>query len=110
LTPAGVSVVGSDAKDQVYMDIKAGRLDGTVADVIEVEGGFLSTPDGKNHVFVGSPLSMKKYFGEGVGVALRKGNNDLKAILNKAIGEIRADGTWKKISEEFVPGADLWGQ
>jgi ABC-type amino acid transport substrate-binding protein len=53
---------------------------------------------------------MKKYFGEGVGVALRKGNNDLKAILNKAIGEIRADGTWKKISEEFVPGADLWGQ
>jgi arginine/ornithine transport system substrate-binding protein len=110
LTPAGVSVVGYDAQDQVYMDIKAGRLDGTVADVIEVEGGFLSTPDGKNHVFVGSPLSMKKYFGEGVGVALRKGNNDLKAILNKAIGEIRADGTWKKISEEFVPGADLWGQ
>jgi arginine/ornithine transport system substrate-binding protein len=110
LTPAGVSVVGYDAQDQVYLDIKAGRLDGTVADMSEVEGGFLSTPDGKNYVFVGPALNIKKYFGDGVGAAMRKDNNELKAILNKAIGEIRADGTWKKISEEFVPGVDLWGQ
>lgn len=110
LAPAGVNVVGYDAQDQVYLDIKAGRLDGTVADVVEVQGGFLDTADGKNHVFVGQPLRMKKYFGEGVGVALRKGDKDLKDALDKAIKDIRADGTWKKIADEFVPGVDIWGE
>jgi arginine/ornithine transport system substrate-binding protein len=110
LAPAGVTVVGYDAQDQVYLDIKAGRLDGTVADVVEVQGGFLDTADGKNHVFVGQALRMKKYFGEGVGVAMRKGDKDLKIALDKAIKEIRTDGTWKKIADEFVPGVDIWGE
>ena len=110
LAPAGVNVVGYDAQDQVYLDIKAGRLDGTVADVVEVQGGFLDTADGKNYAFVGQPLSMKKYFGEGVGVAMRKEDKDLKASLDKAIKDIRSDGSWKKISEEFVPGVDIWGE
>ncbi|MBL8388095.1 MAG: transporter substrate-binding domain-containing protein, partial [Hydrogenophaga sp.] len=47
LKAAGATVVPYDAQDQVYLDIKSGRLDGTVADVVEVNGGFLSTPDGK---------------------------------------------------------------
>jgi arginine/ornithine transport system substrate-binding protein len=110
LAPAGVTVVGYDAQDQVYLDIKAGRLDGTVADVVEVQGGFLDTADGKNHVFVGQALRMKKYFGEGVGVAMRKSDKDLKIALDKAIKEIRTDGTWKKIADEFVPGVDIWGE
>jgi ABC-type amino acid transport substrate-binding protein len=53
---------------------------------------------------------MKKYFGEGIGVAMRKGDKDLKKALDKAIADIRADGTWKKIADEFVPGVDLWGE
>lgn len=113
LTPAGVTVVPYEAQDQVYLDIKAGRLDGTVADMVEVQGGFLDTPDGKGYKFVGAPLNtpqFKKYFGDGVGVALRKNDKELKAALNKAIQDIRADGTWKKIAEKFVPGLDIWGQ
>jgi arginine/ornithine transport system substrate-binding protein len=94
----------------VYLDIKAGRLDGTVADIVEVQGGFLDTPDGKGYAFVGEPLSEKKYFGEGVGVALRKGDKDLKEALNKAIKTIRADGSWQKISDKYVPGVNIWGK
>ncbi len=110
LAPAGVTVVPYEAQDQVYLDIKAGRLDGTVADIIEVQGGFLDTPDGKNYVFVGEPLRQTKYFGVGAGVAVRKGDKDLKAALNKAIKDIRADGTWQKISDKYVPGIDIWGK
>ncbi len=110
LAPAGVTVVPYEAQDQVYLDIKAGRLDGTVADIIEVQGGFLDTADGKGYGFVGQPLSAKKYFGEGIGVAMRKADKDLKAALNKAIKDIRADGTWKKISDKYVPGIDIWGE
>jgi arginine/ornithine transport system substrate-binding protein len=110
LTPAGVNVKSYEAQDQVYLDIKAGRLDGTVADIVEVQGGFLDTPDGKGYVFVGQPLSDKKYFGEGIGVAIRKGDKDLKEALNKGIKAIRADGSWMKISEKYVPGVDIWGK
>ena len=49
LKPAGVTVVSYEAQDQVYLDIKAGRLDGTVADKVEVHGGFLRKPEGKDY-------------------------------------------------------------
>ena len=42
-------------------------------------------------------------------MALRKSDKDLKEKLNKAIAAIRADGTWKTLSERHVPGVDLWG-
>jgi arginine/ornithine transport system substrate-binding protein len=45
----GVIVTPYEAQDQVYLDIKSGRLDGTVADVLEVTGGFLSKPEGKDY-------------------------------------------------------------
>lgn len=56
LATKGVNVVSYEAQDQVFLDIKAGRLDGTVADIIEVQGGFLDTPDGKGYGLVGEPL------------------------------------------------------
>ena len=37
LKPAGVTVVPYEAQDQVYLDIKSGRLDGTVADILAPE-------------------------------------------------------------------------
>ena len=42
LRPAGVNVVPYEAQDQVYLDIRSGRLDGTVADSVEVTGGSRS--------------------------------------------------------------------
>lgn len=110
LAPAGVSVVSYEAQDQVYLDIKAGRLDGTVADIVEVQGGFLDGADGKNYVFVGPALQMPKYFGTGAGVAIRKSDKELKAALNKAIGTIRTNGVWQKASDKYFPGVNIWGQ
>jgi arginine/ornithine transport system substrate-binding protein len=109
LKKAGVNVVNYEAQDQVYLDIKAGRLDGTVADIMEVKGGFLDTPDGKGYVFVGQPLKFPKYFGEGAGAAVRKSDKDLKEALNKGIAAIRTNGKWKQISDKYFPGTDIWG-
>lgn len=108
LKPAGVSVVAYEAQDQVYLDIKSGRLDGTVADVLEVTGGFLSKPEGKDFAVAGEPLSMPKYFGTGVGVAMRKGQKDLKTAVNAAIKAIRSDGTYKKLNDKYFQ-IDVWG-
>ena len=112
LQPAGATIVPYDAQDQVYLDIKSGRLDGTVADVVEVNGGFLSTPDGKNYACAGEriPVSFDaKYFGDGAGVAIRKEDTALRDALNGAIKAIRDNGKWKEIAEKNVPGIDIWG-
>ncbi|GAB4400200.1 MAG: ABC transporter substrate-binding protein [Rhodoferax sp.] len=112
LKKAGAEVVSYDAQDQVYLDIKAGRLDGTVADVMEVTGGFLSKPGAENFHFVGPELSsFTQYFGTGAGVALRKGQAELKKQLNDAIKAIRANGTYKKINDKYFAkyGIDVYG-
>ena len=108
LKPVGVVVSSYEAQDQVYLDIKSGRLDGTVADVVEVNGGFLSKPEGKNHGFVGPELSIPKYFGIGAGIALRKGETVLKNELNAAIKTIRANGTYKRLNDKYFK-IDVYG-
>lgn len=101
LKPAGVTVVPYEAQDQVYLDIKAGRLDGTVADKVEVDGGFLSKPEGEDYVYVGPDQYEEKYYGEGIGVGIRKGQKDLKEQINKAIKTIRSNGTYEKLAQKY---------
>ena len=110
LKPAGVNIASYEAQDQVYLDMKSGRLDGTVADALEVQGGFLSTADGKDYRFVGKPLaSFVQYFGTGIGIAVRKNTPDLRDQLNGGIQAIRANGEWQKISDKYFKGIDIWG-
>lgn len=109
LKTAGVEVVPYEAQDQVYLDIKSGRLDGTVADFVEVTGGFLSKPEGKDYNLVGPELYTEKYFGTGVGIGLRKGDTALKNELNAAIKAIRANGTYKKINDKYFK-FDVYGK
>ena len=105
----GVEVIPYEAQDQVYLDIKAGRLDGTVADFVEVTGGFLSKPEGKDYQLVGPELYIEKYFGIGPGVALRKGEAALKTDLNTAIKTIRGNGVYKKINDKYFK-FDVYGK
>ncbi len=108
LKKAGVIITSYEAQDQVYLDIKSGRLDGTVADVLEVTGGFLSKPEGKDYVVVGPELFTPKYFGSGVGIALRKGQPELKKEINGAIKAIRTNGVYKTINDKYFK-FDVYG-
>jgi arginine/ornithine transport system substrate-binding protein len=108
LAPLGVTVVPYEAQDQVYLDIRSGRLNGTVADAVEVTGGFLSKAEGQGYGFVGPELNDPKYFGIGMGVAMRKGSDELKRQINEAIVAIRANGTYQQISSKYFD-FDVYG-
>lgn len=101
LKPAGVNVVPYEAQDQVYLDINAGRLDGTVADKVEVHGGFLRKPEGKDYGYVGHDQYEEKYYGEGIGIGMRKGQKELKDQINAAIKTIRSNGTYGTIAKKY---------
>jgi arginine/ornithine transport system substrate-binding protein len=112
LKPAGVVVNSYEAQDQVYLDIKSGRLDGTVADFMEVTGGFLSKPEGAKYELVGPDLKEPKYFGYGAGIALRKGEDKLKGELNAAIKAIRGNGSYKTMADKYFAkyNIDVYGE
>jgi arginine/ornithine transport system substrate-binding protein len=109
LKTVGVEVVPYEAQDQVYLDIRSGRLDGTVADFVEVNGGFLSKPEGKDYTLAGPELYIEKYFGTGAGIGLRKGQDELKNELSAAIKTIRGNGVYKKINDKYFK-FDVFGK
>ena len=50
---------------------------------------------------VGPGLTDPRWFGIGVGVALRKGDGELKAMFNKAIKDMRANGKYKAVNDKY---------
>lgn len=101
LKPAGVNIIPYEAQDQVYLDINAGRLDGTVADKVEVHGGFLRKPEGKDYGYVGPDQYDTKYYGDGIGIGMRKGQKELKDQINQAIKTIRSNCTYNTIAKKY---------
>jgi arginine/ornithine transport system substrate-binding protein len=88
-------------QDDVFLDLASGRLDGALLDWIAASEGFLKSPAGKDFSFQGPIYVDFKYFGVGAGVALRKGDTDLKNQFNAAIKGIRANGVYKKIQDKY---------
>ena len=96
-------------QDEAYLDIVAGRVDMLLADSIALSDGFLKKPEGKDYQFIGPDLNDPKWFGEGASIALRKEDTDLAEQFNKAIGIIRANGTYKKIQDKYFD-FDVYGK
>ncbi len=96
-------------QDEAYLDAVSGRLDLLLTDSVAMNDGFLSTDKGKDWEFVGPDYNDPKYFGEGVGVAIRKQDKDLVAQINKAIKDIRANGTYDAIAKKYFD-FNVYGQ
>jgi arginine/ornithine transport system substrate-binding protein len=103
-----VTIKAYATQDEANMDLVAGRLDLVIADATVLLGGFLGTDAGKGFEFVGPSYVDKKWFGEGVGIAVRKGDTDLLQKLNKAIAAIRANGVYQKINAKYFD-FDVYG-
>jgi len=90
-------------QDEVSLDMANGRLDLEVGDLLPLLEWVTKTDDGKCCELVGKPITDPKYVGDGVGIAVRQEDNDLREKLNKALDEIRADGTYQKINAKYFP-------
>ena len=103
-----VEVKRYGTQDEAYLDMVAGRVDLLLADSVALLGGFIETEQGKDYEFVGPDFSDPKYFGEGAGIALRKGDDDLLQMFNQAIDAIRANGKYKTIQDKYFD-FDVYG-
>lgn len=109
LKPKGVEVKPYSSQNEIYLDLAAGRLDGTLADSTLLQDGFLKTDSGKGFAFAGPVFNDVNYFGNGMGIAVRKGDSANLERLNAAIAALRANGTYKQIQDKYFD-FDIYGQ
>ena len=103
-----VTIKSYATQDEANMDLTSGRVDLVIADSVVLLEGFINTDAGKGFEFVGPGFTDSKWFGEGIGIAVRKQDKDLLDVLNKAIKTIRANGEYKKINDKYFD-FDVYG-
>ncbi|WLE58576.1 ABC transporter substrate-binding protein [Burkholderia plantarii] len=99
--PAGVEVVPYQTQDLAYADLQSGRLDATFQDSEAAAKGFLSKPQAAGFAFAGPQVVDAEILGSGVGYGLRKNDTALRAALNQALKELKADGTIDTLAKKY---------
>jgi len=94
-------IVRYGSQDQVFLDLKSGRIDATLMDTPAADFGFLKKPEGKGFAFTG-PAIEDKIFGVGTGVGMRKADEaTLGKKFSAAIDALQANGTFKKLADKY---------
>ena len=92
------------AVDDHNLDLAAGRCDAILADVGSIID-FMESDGGVDVAFTG-PTFSGGVFGDGVGGAVRKEDNDILEMWNSAISEMSKDGTTAEITKKWF-GRDI---
>lgn len=92
-----------DSNEAMYLDLAAGRVDAIMTNPMKAYLKFLSQEDGAGFEVVGPQIEEQAYFGIGVGVGLRKGNDDLKERINTALKGMTEDGTLGEFGLRYFP-------
>jgi lysine-arginine-ornithine-binding protein len=110
----GINVVRYARQEEAYLDLSAGRIDAAWADALVADGGFLKQPAGADYEFSGGlyhgrNADEKGVIGEGVGIAIRKQDTELKQKLDKALAAIRANGKYDELRKKYFD-YDIYGE
>ena len=95
-------------QDEELQDLIAGRIDAVVSDAVSL-GDWLKGAGKDCCEFKGQVEPDKATLGTGIAIGVRKGEMDMMTKINAAIKAIRANGTYKKISDKYKFGFDIYG-
>lgn len=99
--PQGVQVVSYQNEGEIYPDLASGRIDATFINAAAAETGFLKTPQGVDYHIAGEPMYDQKYFGEGIGIGLRKDDTARVEKINQALAELHKNGTYDALAKTY---------
>ncbi|MXQ13884.1 transporter substrate-binding domain-containing protein [Microvirga makkahensis] len=86
--------------DEANLDLLVGRLDAVFGDELLLSK-FLESREGECCHVLGDTPADPAYRRELYGVGLRKQDEDLRARFNRAIGQVKADGTYDRIRARY---------
>jgi len=99
------TVVRYETVEQMYLELKAGRVDVIMTNPMKTYLEFLSKPDGAGYEVIGPQIDEEKYFGTGAGVGIRKGEEALLKRIDAALIAMKKDGTLDAFSKKYFPFA-----
>jgi polar amino acid transport system substrate-binding protein len=100
-------IKGFPSAQEYQLDIANGRVDAVMDDIMVIRG-WLATPEGACCKILGTITPDATIHGEGAGIAVRKGDTELRDKLNAAIDAIRANGKYKEIQDKYFD-FDVYG-
>jgi arginine/ornithine transport system substrate-binding protein len=88
--------------DELFVDLTLGRSDTILLSIPRARISFLQTRLGADFEFVGPEIADEQWFGAGAGMAVRKGDDELRQTLNSGLAAIRAQGSYNRILSRYV--------
>ncbi len=83
--------------------LKAGAIDAAFADGLSLSVWLAGESSGDCCVFKGGPYTESRFFGEGVGIAVRKEDADLRRAMDWALARLAAKGVYAEIYLKYFP-------
>jgi polar amino acid transport system substrate-binding protein len=83
--------------------LKAGEIDAAFADGLTFAVWLNGESSGACCAFFGGPYSESRFFGEGVGIAVRTDDTQLRKALNWALARLFTRGTYGEIYLKYFP-------
>ncbi|WP_262028594.1 transporter substrate-binding domain-containing protein [Microvirga sp. Mcv34] len=88
--------------EEANLDLLVGRIDAVFADELLLSK-FLKSREGACCQILGEAPAEPAYKRESYGIGLRKEDESLRQQFNRAIAQVKADGTYDRIRTEYFP-------
>ncbi|HXG79426.1 MAG TPA: transporter substrate-binding domain-containing protein [Methyloceanibacter sp.] len=98
-----VAIATFDSVEDAQKALKEGAIDFVFADGIGLVFWLNGVSSEGCCEFRGGPYLDNKFFGEGVGIAVKKGNRQLVEILNYALEQVHANGRYDELFLRYFP-------
>jgi polar amino acid transport system substrate-binding protein len=96
-------IVPFETSDEAQTALKAGDIDFVFGDGVGLTFWLNGVTSDACCEFRGGPYFDAKFFGEGVGIAVKKGNRQLVEILNYALEQVHASGRYEGLFLRYFP-------
>ncbi len=88
---------------QTMLALKQGAVDLVFGDGISLMFWMNGTASERCCEFVGGPYLEAKYFGEGVGIAVKRGDRKMRDILDYGLERVRESGRYEELLRRYFP-------
>lgn len=83
--------------------LKNGEADLLFSDAVSLMFWLQGTDSNRCCEFKGEGYFEPRYFGDGAGIAVRRGNNRLREVLDYALARVRASGRYEELMLRYFP-------
>ena len=99
----GAVIVSYATPAQARTALKNGEADLIFGDGISLMFWIQGTDSARCCEFRGGAYSEPRYFGDGVGIAVKKGNARLREVLDYALARVKASGRYEELMLRYFP-------